>query len=100
MAEAFAVSIACLALAIIGCGYVLTAAVILAPRLRAPPRSAGPSSPVTILKPLHGAEAGLYENLSSFCAQGYPRPGQILFRGQGAAGTAPPPVFQRVSKNP
>jgi ceramide glucosyltransferase len=34
---------------------------------------------VTILKPLHGAEPGLLENLASFCTQGYPGPVQIVF---------------------
>jgi ceramide glucosyltransferase len=81
-------SIACMALAIIGCGYVLAAALILAPRLRAPPEFAAPSSAVTILKPLHGAEPGLYENLASFCAQDYPSPVQILFGVQDPADPA------------
>ena len=33
---------------------------------------------VTILKPLHGAEPGLFEKLASFCAQDYPGPIQIV----------------------
>jgi ceramide glucosyltransferase len=33
---------------------------------------------VTILKPLHGAEPGLFENLASFCAQNYPGAVQII----------------------
>jgi len=78
MREAFAVwlsiAIACLALALIGCGYMLTVVLILARRLRVPPECARSYSAVTILKPLHGAESGLYENLASFCAQDYPSP--------------------------
>jgi ceramide glucosyltransferase len=49
----------------------------------------GPAQPVSVLKPLHGAEPGLYENLRSFCAQTHPR-FQILFgvrdSGDPAAG--------------
>jgi len=90
MGEAFAawLSIACLAVAVIGCGYLLTAALILAPRLRTPSELAASCSAVTILKPLHGAESGLYENLASFCAQDYTRPVQILFGVQDATDPA------------
>src|SRR5215468_8663811 len=39
----------------------------------------GASMPrVTILKPLYGAEAGLFQNLASFCAQNYPGAIQIV----------------------
>ncbi len=34
---------------------------------------------MTILKPLHGDEAGLFENLVSFCEQDYAGPVQIVF---------------------
>ncbi|MHB8283550.1 MAG: bacteriohopanetetrol glucosamine biosynthesis glycosyltransferase HpnI [Caulobacteraceae bacterium] len=35
--------------------------------------------PVTILKPLHGGEAGLRTHLEEFCTQDYPAPVQIIF---------------------
>jgi len=47
------------------------------PRRALPAR--GASMPrVTILKPLHGAEPGLFENLASFCVQNYPGAVQII----------------------
>src|SRR5215470_317101 len=74
--------IACLALALVGCGYLLTASLILSARLRMPPKLAGPCPAITILKPLHGAEPGLSENLATFCTQEYAGPVQILFGTQ------------------
>ena len=40
--------------------------------------SSGEELPVTLLKPLHGAEPLLFENLSSFCVQDYDAPVQIV----------------------
>ena len=34
---------------------------------------------VTVLKPLHGDEPGLLDNLGSFCSQDYPGPIQVVF---------------------
>src|SRR3569833_208105 len=77
-------------LLIVAAGYevvaslaVLTFAVLR--RVRAP--SSRPHQPVTILKPLCGAESGLYENLRSFCMQDYPKY-QIVFGIQEATDPA------------
>jgi ceramide glucosyltransferase len=67
-----------LAVAILGCVYQLIAAyavIRLATRTR--PRAVD-RPPVTLLKPLCGDEAGLFENLSSFCRIDYPMV-QLLF---------------------
>jgi ceramide glucosyltransferase len=61
-----------------GSAYTLLAASAVRRFVRLPAGRAAASPPVTVLKPLHGAEAELYENLRSFCAQLYPR-FQIIF---------------------
>ncbi len=51
---------------------------VLVWRTRKSGRAPARLPPVTILKPLCGAEPGLYENLRSFCRQSYPQ-FQIVF---------------------
>ncbi|WP_242539965.1 bacteriohopanetetrol glucosamine biosynthesis glycosyltransferase HpnI [Trinickia mobilis] len=65
--------------AILGIAYTLLATVLIG-RFFAR-SSAEPASypPVTIVKPLHGEEWALLDNLSSFCQQDYPGPMQFLF---------------------
>jgi len=41
-------------------------------RMRGTPKNPGTLPPVTLIKPLCGAEPGLYEHLRSFCRQNYP----------------------------
>jgi ceramide glucosyltransferase len=67
------------ALLILAAGYsVLTVVAVLAFRLRSRPNNPPSLPPVTMLKPLCGAEPGLYEHLRSFCQQDYPE-FQIVF---------------------
>jgi ceramide glucosyltransferase len=67
-------------IAAIGCVYLAVATALTA-RF---PRRSQPATPavmprVTILKPLHGVEPGLFENLASFCTQNYAGAVQIVF---------------------
>lgn len=71
----------CLAVAVLGCLHALVAAALLRrPATCAPAPGASPG--ITLLKPLHGAEPALRENLASFFAQDYPGPVQILFSAE------------------
>ena len=72
-----------------GCLFMVVAA-SLAPPSEQPVRATGRAEPaVTLLKPLHGDETGLYENLVSFCDQAYSGPVQTIF---GVARTDDPAV--------
>jgi ceramide glucosyltransferase len=78
-------SVAASLVAVVGCGYLVTAAILLGrfARDRASVRPA--SAPgVTVLKPLHGDEPGLFDNLTSFCIQDYPGRIQIVCGVQDA----------------
>ncbi|NML31138.1 bacteriohopanetetrol glucosamine biosynthesis glycosyltransferase HpnI [Paraburkholderia antibiotica] len=70
---------ACAAAAVVGIGYTVLASVLIGRFFSR--AGAEPSSfpPVTIVKPLHGNEWALLDNLSSFCRQDYPAPVQFLF---------------------
>src|SRR5271155_3592490 len=60
-------------------GYaLLVLAAVISWYLRGASPKSPRMSPVTVLKPLCGAEPGLYENLRSFCLQDYPE-FQIVF---------------------
>lgn len=58
---------------IVAAGYiVLVVAAVLCWYARERPSASLSQPPVTVLKPLCGAEPGLYANLRSFCMQNYP----------------------------
>jgi ceramide glucosyltransferase len=78
-----------------GCLTMLVAAMAV-PRPARHEKNAGESAPaVTILKPLHGDEAGLFENLASFCEQDYAGPVQIVF-GVASAGDPAVGIVERL----
>jgi ceramide glucosyltransferase len=63
----------------VAAGYAVLALVaVIVWRIRRTVRTPSKLPPVTVLKPLCGAEPGLYENLRSFCQQDYPEY-QIVF---------------------
>jgi ceramide glucosyltransferase len=74
-----AMLLALLGAALLGC-VTIVAAVWLTPGFATSGSSRrGSAAPVTILKPLHGDEPGLFGNLVSFCQQDYTGPVQIIF---------------------
>jgi ceramide glucosyltransferase len=81
-------ALGCFIVAALGCGYTLFSAWAVR-RFRfaaSKPLEVAPS--VTILKPLKGAEPGLYDNLAQFCAQDYPGALQIVFGVQDSSDPA------------
>lgn len=80
----------CTAGAVIGCAYTLAAGIMLLARRSARNAVPPPASflPVTILKPLCGAEPGLFDRLAAFCSQDYAGPVQVVFGVQAASDPA------------
>jgi len=66
-------------LALCGAGYSFVSAYFAGGFARRPVTAATVFPAATILKPLHGAEAALEENLSTFFEQDYPSPFQLVF---------------------
>ncbi len=75
----------CLLVAFVGCVFMLVASacVLGFPELETVAPATQP--PVTVLKPLHGAEPGLPARLAAFCRQEYSAPVQILCGAQDHA---------------
>ena len=64
---------------LLGCLFMLVAACIVPSFARRPPVPTRDWPGVSILKPLHGDEIGLFESLVTFCKLDYPGPVQIVF---------------------
>lgn len=86
------------ALSVVGSGYTVATAVVLRRFLAR--RGPVPVSfePVTLLKPLHGAEPRLYDNLASFLAQRHHGPVQMLC-GVGRADDAAVAVVEALRRD-
>ena len=66
------------ALSVAACYSALTLLALALWHLRKPEKAGADLPPVTVLKPLCGAEPGLYEHLRGFCEQAYPEY-QVVF---------------------
>jgi ceramide glucosyltransferase len=82
------ISALCLLGASAGCLYLIAAFAFVSRFVKSGAPTAGSFPSVTILKPLHGDEPGLFDNLATFCAQDYPGPVQIVFGVQDPADPA------------
>jgi ceramide glucosyltransferase len=76
----FWLSVTASLVAVAGCGFLLTATILAARAAASTAHPRAVTAPaVTVLKPLHGPEPGLLDNLGSFCSQDYPGPIQVVF---------------------
>jgi ceramide glucosyltransferase len=73
-----------LGLSLLGVVYLLVAALATVMALRRPRGPEAYAPAITILKPLHGAPAGLRETLEGFCTQDYAGQMQIVLGVHGA----------------
>jgi ceramide glucosyltransferase len=87
------------ALALIGAVYLLLAALAVRQFVARKLPQAPSAEAVTILKPLHGEDAELYENLRSFCVQRYATY-QIIFGVRNADDPAIPVVRRLIAELP
>jgi ceramide glucosyltransferase len=75
---AYCSTVAALLIAVVGCGYLIAATILVGRFARAPMPSSAAAPAVTMLKPLHGDEPGLFDNLMSFAQQRYAGAVQIV----------------------
>ena len=72
-------TVACAVATVLGCAYTLFSGLLVGPYFRRPIAALSEYPAVTVLRPLHGHEHALLENLSSFYRQDYPAPVQFVF---------------------
>jgi ceramide glucosyltransferase len=77
-----------LGLAVCGAIYACTATWVTWRFLRQPHGKPSRSPSISVLKPLHGGEPELYENLASFCVQDYGGPVQLILGAHDPADPA------------
>jgi ceramide glucosyltransferase len=87
-------------IALLGALYAVAASLAVRRFFRRPLQEASHFPPVTVLKPLHGAETGLADNLESFFRQQYPAPVQILCGVQASDDGAIPIVRALMAQYP
>lgn len=78
----------CTILSLFGCLYAIIAGWLAGRFASRPAPPVAGREPASILKPLHGDEVNLFENLASFCAQDHDGPFEIVFGVQDAADPA------------
>ena len=89
-----------LILAAAGSFYTVVAVLLLGRFAARPVPRASRFPSITVLKPLRGAEPGLYDNLASFCRQDYPGPVQIVFGVRDVRDPAVPVVRRLMADLP
>lgn len=82
-----------------GFAYLILTAIAALRYLQAPIHG-GPPMPISILKPLAGADLGLEENLRSFFTQLYAQPYEILFATRAPQDAAVPIVQKLIAQYP
>jgi ceramide glucosyltransferase len=93
-------AVALLGLSMVGCLYLLGAAVMTLSFERHDPPLPSQVDTVTILKPLCGDEPHLFERLRSFCTQDFPAPVQVVLGVQSLEDPALGPAIRLAAAFP